>query len=623
MSKKVITLISLGLAIVLFLAVNILVSGTLTSWRLDMTENKLFTLSKGTQNILHDLKEPITLRFYFSNKLLNDIPTLRNYGTRVRDMLEEYTKAANGKIKLIVAEPEPFSDLEDEAVSYGLHPLPMGGNGEHAYFGLVGTNTTDDEITIPFFQPEKEQSLEYDLTKMVYQLANPKDRVIGVISSLPVFGQNGPDGRPVSSAWAVIDMLRSEYQVRDLGVRVGYIEPEIDTLLVIHPKKLKDKTLYAIDQFILKGGKAMIFVDPMAESDQTMPDPTNQMVMPQIFSEMPVLFDKWGIEFNPEKIAGDLDASIRVQSRNPRGPKEIAYIPWLRLGPEHFNKDDFSTNQLQLINLGTAGFLEPVKDAKTTFTPLIFTSKKSMPYERDAIMFVRDPSVLVDQFKPGGKELVIAARITGKVETAYPEGRPASDEKDPTFVQESKEDINIVVVADTDILTDRFWVQFQNFMGQRVPRPHADNAKFLLNSIDVLGGNKDLISLRSRSQYARPFTKVEELKLEAEKKFRAREQALQAKLKETEEKISQLQFQSSEKGGVLLSPEQRKAIENFQQEQIKTRKELRNVQHDLNKSIEQLGNRLKFYNIGLIPILIGLLAIGMALFNRMKRKARR
>ncbi len=621
MSKKILTLSSLSLAIVLFLAINIFASGTFTSWRMDVTDNKLFTLSEGTSNILENLQEPITLRYYFSQKMLNGIPNLMNYGTRVRDMLEEYEEAANGKIKLVITDPEPFSELEDEAVSYGMRQLPVSNSGELAYFGLAGTNTTDDELTVPFFQPEKEQTLEYELTKMVYDLGNPKDRVIGVISTLPVFGESSPDGNSNMPAWAVMDMLRGEYQVRDLGIQASYIDPSIDTLLVIHPKSLKDKTLYAIDQFVLKGGKAMIFVDPMSESDETMPDQQSQMVMPERDSTMPMLFDKWGVVFETTKIAGDLDAAIKVQSRNQRGPKEMAYIPWMRLGRKHFNKDDFSTNQLTLINLGTAGSIALEEGAATTLTALISTSKKAMVYERDAVVFVRDPSVLVDQFESGEKSLVIAGRINGKVKTAFPEGRPAADEKDPTFVSESEEAINLIVVADTDILADRFWVQFQNFMGTRVASPHADNAKFILNSIDLLGGNADMVSLRSRGQYARPFDRVEDIRREAETQFRSREQALQAKLQETEKKLQQLQLQNTENSDTLLSPEQRKEIENFQQEQMKNRKELRSVQHDLNKDIEQLGNKLKFLNIGLIPLLIGILAIAIAVFNRNRKVA--
>lgn len=620
MSRKFQTIIKVGLAIALFLSLNIIASGVLTSWRLDVTENKLFTLSGGTKNILSNLEEPVTLRYYFSGTLLNGIPTLSNYGARVRDILEEYAEASNGKLELIITDPEPFSDLEDEAVSFGMQQLPLGGSGEIAYFGLAGTNTTDDEITIPFFQPEKEQTLEYELTKMIYDLANPKDRVIGVISTLPVFGESSPDGRTPSQAWAIMEMLRNEYQVRDLGTQLSYIEPEIDTLLVIHPKSLKDKTLYAIDQFVLKGGSAMVFVDPMSEADQTMPDPQMQMVMPERHSTMPVLFDKWGVKFAIDKVAGDRDAAIRVQSGNARGPAEMAYIPWMRLDPTRLNQDDFSTNQLALINLGTAGFIEQEEGAKTEMTPLIFTSKNAMAYERDSIIFVRDPSVLLDQFKSEDKEMVIAARISGPAETAYPDGRPASDEPDPTFISESKNGINLVVVADTDILSDRFWVQYQNFMGSRVPTPHADNAKFVLNTIDILGGNSDLISLRSRSEYARPFVRVQEIKQKAEEQFRAQEQALQAKLQETEEKIQQLQQQNADSSGTLLSVEQREEIDNFRIEQIKTRKELRNVQHDLNKNIEKLGNTLKFLNIGLIPLLMGLFAIVVALIKLNRKR---
>lgn len=623
MSRKAQTFIKIGLAIALFLSLNIIASGVFTSWRLDMTENKLFTLSEGTKNILGKLEEPVTLRYYFSGKLLNGIPSLSNYGARVRDMLEEYEEASNGKLNLIVTDPEPFTDLEDEAVSFGMQQLPLGGAGEIAYFGLAGTNTTDDELTIPFFQPEKEQTLEYELTKMVYDLANPKDRVIGVISTLPVFGSGSPDGRsPGEPAWAMMDMLRGEYQVRDLGTQLSYIEPEIDTLLVVHPKSLKDKTLYAIDQFVLKGGKAMVFVDPMSEADQTMPDQNMQMVMPERYSSMPVLFDKWGVAFANDKVAGDRDAAIRVQSRNPRGPAELAYIPWMRLDNSHLNQDDFSTNQLALVNLGTSGFIEAAEGANTTLTPLISTSKNAMAYERDSVIFVQDPSVLLDQFESGDKSLIIAARVSGPAETAYPEGKPGADEPDPTFVKEAKDGINLVVVADTDILSDRFWVQFQNFMGQRIPSPHADNAKFVLNTIDMMGGNSDLISLRSRSEYARPFERVQALKREAEQQFRAQEQALQSKLQETEQKMQQLQQQNAENSGTLLSPEQRAEIENFRVEQIKTRKELRDVQHDLNKNIEQLGNRLKFLNIGLIPLLIGLLAIVATLIKLNRRTAR-
>lgn len=624
MNRSILTSGGLVFAAILFLTVNIIANGTLTSWRLDVTENKLFTLSDGTKRILNKLEEPVTLRFYFSAKQFSGIPSLLNYGARIRDLLEEYAAASNGQITLIVTDPEPFSEAEDQAVGYGIQQLPLGGSGELAYFGLAGTNTTDDELTIPFFQPEKEQSLEYELTKLVYNLANPKDRVIGVITSLPIFGSQGvpPMGRGVSEPWTIVTSLREEFDLRDLGPNPDSIEKDVDTLLVIHPKDIQEPTLYAIDQFVLKGGKAMVFVDPLSESDAQGPNPQNPMVMPKRESDLPKLFEKWGISYAVDKVAGDLEASLRVNYSGGRGNQTVNYLPWMSLDPENLNSDDFITNELKSLNLGSVGILDKAEGSEITFTPLVSTGKQAMAMERDAILFIRDPSGLMDSFEPGDKELVLAARINGDATTAFPDGKPKKaedDETDPDFVKGSVQPINVIVMADTDVLADRFWVRFQNFLGIKLASTHADNANFVLNALDNLGGNDDLISLRSRNQYARPFERVEAIQRDAEAQFRAQEQTLQAKLSETEDKLRELQKQNKDGGGLLLTPEQRSEIEKFRDEQVKTRKELRNVQHDMRKHIEGLGTLLKFINIGLIPILIGIFAIIMA-FYRMNRR---
>lgn len=625
MRRRLLSTSGLLLAGALFIAVNIIANGTLTSWRLDVTENKLFSLSSGTKNILKNLDEPITLRFYFSAKQFSGIPSLSTYGTRVRDMLEEYVAASEGKLKLIVTDPEPFSEAEDQAVGYGIQQLPVSTTGELAYFGLAGTNTTDDELTIPFFQPENERSLEYEITKVIYNLANPRERVIGVISTLPVFGDGTTPlaARPADSTWAIISLLQEEFEIRNLGKDLSHLDEDIDTLLVIHPKALSAQTRYGIDQFVLKGGKAMIFVDPLAESDTSGPDPQSPMAMPQRGSDLPDLFKQWGAKYAVDKVAGDLDAAIRVSYAGSRGTREMEYMPWLHLGPPNFNQDDFVTSQLKAINLGSVGILEKAEDSPTEFTPLLSTGKRSMPYERDAVLFIADPAGLLNSFESSDKELVLAARLSGKVKTAFPGGKPKQSEDDPddpAFVTESTEPINVIVVADTDLLTDRFWVQFQNFLGITVPSALADNASFVINALDNLGGNHDLISLRSRSEYARPFARVEAIQHEAETKFRAREQALRTKLEQTESKLRELQKQKDEGSGLLLSAEQRQEIDTFRREQLKTRKELRAVQHDLRKNIERLGTILKFVNISMIPLLIGILAIVMAIY-RVNRRA--
>lgn len=619
------TIYGILIALALLLGVNIVANETLTAQRIDLTQNRLYTLSAGSRNILAKIQEPITLRYYYSAKKFADIPQYLNHGKRVRDLLEEYVAASHGRIKLEVIDPEPFSEAEDQAVGAGIEQLPLNANGEVAYLGLVGTNSTDEEIPIPYLNPDREDAVEYEITKLIYTLANPKKRVIGVISPLPIFG--GPMDRETGEPgheWATMSMLKEVFEVKPLEGEIASIEPSIDTLLIIHPKDLPRQTLYAIDQFVLHGGKAMVFVDPLAEEDRPTPEAAHQMAMPKVNSDLAPLFEKWGLKLVPDKIVGDLDAAVRVSFGGERGSRDVDYLPWLQLDRSRLNHADFVTNQLKIINVGSAGALEPLPNAKTRFVPLISTGPKSGFIDRDAVFFVRDPESLIKGFHADRNGLVVAARISGPVDTAFPDGRPlAAKEKaappDPNFVKTSKGGINVIVVADTDMLTDRFWVRMQRMMGIQVPNPFANNADFLINAIDNLGGNDDLIGLRSRGEYARPFEVVERIQREAEAQFRDQEQALQGKLKETEAKLHELQ--QNAKGDTLLSAEQKKELEQFREEQLKTRKQLRAVQHDLQKNIERLGTTLKFINIGLVPILVAVIAIVIGLFGARRAKA--
>lgn len=626
----------LVLALVAFLAVNIIGNQTLTSMRLDVTENRLFTLSQGTRNILDSLKEPINLRYYFSNKLLAGYPELQTYGVRVRDLLEEYASRSDGRIKLTVIDPEPFSEAEDQAVAFGIRQLPVSEVGDMAYFGLVGTNSVDQEIAIPFFDPSQEQALEYDLTKLVYNLAHPKKRVVGVVSGLPIFGQPDPYGRP-AQPWTMVPVLREAFDVRELRADLINIDKDIDTLVVIHPENLSEETQYAIDQFVLKGGKAMVFVDPSAENDSTVPDPANPTVLPEHKSDLPKLLQAWGLKLLEGKVAADADAAIRVSYTGNRGPQEIEYLPWLHLEEKNLNREDFITSQLKLVNVGSGGVLQRLEGATTTITPLIETGANSGLLDAEAVMIVRDPRGLLESFKPEGKPLMLAARVTGKVKSAFPGGKvptsgpnPAGDpangekaEKDtivkPNHVEESAQPVNVIVVADTDMLADSFWIRMQQSMGVRVPVPFADNGNFMVNAIDNLGGNSDLISLRSRGSSSRPFTVVEQIQKDAEAQFRNKERALQEKLQETEKKIAELQQQKDQSAGTLMSPQQKAEVEKFKAEMLNTRKQLRDVQHDLRKNIEGLGTKLRIVNIGLVPALLGVFAIVFALMRRARR----
>ena len=629
MNRKLMTGGGLAIALALFLGINIIGNQTLTAWRLDVTENRLYTLSDGTRNILNGLEEPVTVRLYYSAKQFADVPQLLHYGKRVRDMLEEYVAASKGLVRLLVIEPEPFSEAEDEAVGFGVRQLALGAGGEVGYLGIVGTNTIDEIEVLPLLSPEREDALEYELTKMVYALGEPQKRTIGLISSLPVFAPP-PDPMTQSAGgadWAAFVLLRELYEVRELSFSSTSIEADIDTLIVVHPKDLPRETQYAIDQFVLRGGKAMFFVDPLAEQDTAAPDPARPGVLPELGSDLAPLFEKWGLKLVPERVIGDPSAAVRVSFRSNRGPQEVEYLPWLQLQGETLNRTDFITNELNVINVGTAGSLETLPDSALEHVALIETGTGAGLMERDSIIFVKNPAGLLESFVPDERRHVVAMRVSGPAATAFPDGRPLVDDadkrapQDAEFLTNSTGSINVIVIADTDLLADRFWVRFNEFAGMRLPEPFANNADFLINAVDNLGGNDDLISLRSRGKYTRPFEVVQRIQRDAEAQFRDREQALQQRLDEAEQKLAELQSEDSG-GELLLTPEQKAEIDRFRQEQVKTRKELRAVQHELGRNIDRLGSRLTFVNTALVPLLIALFAIGVSVYNaRARRRA--
>ena len=618
--SSVISGTGLVLAICLFIATIVLANTVLTTWRIDLTQNKLFTLSKGTINILNNLEEPVQLDFYFSQKAMNDFPLLANYGIRVRDMLEELTTHAHGKLILNIIEPETFSEAEDQAVASGLRTVSVGANSDRVYFGLVGTNSTDDEKVIPFFQTNRESALEYDLTKLIYNLAYPDKRIVGVYSQLPIIGKKGDQTAPT---WTIVNALKEFFEIIDLNQNIDALNQKIDVLMLVHPKKLNTETLYAIDQYLLKGGKAIIFLDPLAEQDRTQPDAASPNVMPILYSYLDEILEKWGLKISKEKIVADINAAMRVQASGPRGPQEIDYLPWLRLTDKNFNSDDFSTSELNIIHMGTVGAIENINknEIKVEITPLIQTSKQSTKLERDLILFQRDPTVILNNFKSDEKNHLIAARIKGKVQTAFPDGLliDKNDEEliDDDFINEGN--INVILVSDTDILADHFWIRKQDMLGVSVPQPIANNGDFVINSIENLSGSTDLINLRGRGKYSRPFERVEAIRKEAEAEFREREKELQVALQETENEIRKLQQEQGNEKSYLLNNKLTAEIEKFRNERLATRKELRSVQHDLRKNIEKLGSQLRFINIGLIPLLITLLSLIIGIYRANRR----
>ncbi|WP_069469754.1 Gldg family protein [Candidatus Marithrix sp. Canyon 246] len=602
MNKKILTTSGFLMAIALLLAVNIISNTTLTSARLDLTDNKLYTLSQGTKNILASLEEPITLRFYLSKKLASGLPAISHYTLRVRELLEEYQRLAGNNINLHIIDPEPFSEAEDSAEGYGIQGVPVDNSNTKFYFGLAATNSTDDEKVIAFFSPNREEFLEYDLTQLIYQLNNTKKTVVGLMSSLPIQADR-------DSSWMIVDHLSQLFEIRKLKTE---IDEDVDVLMLVHPKDLSDDTLYAIDQFVLKGGKAIVFADPYSEAYKPPTDPKNPLAAMQASrnSDLNKLFDAWGIEIVAEKVIGDLRAAKKVQMQKGNSAIVVTYPVWMDLNAKHnFNQSDIITAKLDNMILATPGAIVKKGDVATKIIPLIETSNIAMKIDVKKLGMFSQPEDLARDFKQEGK-FTLAARVIGKAKTAFPDNKDSVKEAE----------INVIVVADTDLLEDKFWVRVQNLFGQRLAMPHAANATFVSNALDNLSGSTDLISVRNRGSSTRPFIKVAQIQQYAEIRFREKEKQLQARLEQAEQKLNSLQ--SDKQGGneLMLNIQQQQEIERFRQQKIKIRKELRNVQHALQKDIERLETQMMFFNIGLMPILIGFLGLWFGMSSRRRRK---
>jgi ABC-type uncharacterized transport system involved in gliding motility auxiliary subunit len=629
---------ALTLAVVLFVAVNVIADKTLRATRIDLTAQHLYTLSEGTRETLARLDEPIVMRFYYSPRLGDEIPSYGVYAQRVREMLEEYQAASNGKIELQLLNPEPFSPVEDRAVAFGLQGVPVDQGGEQVYFGLAATNSTDDQQIIPFFQPERERFLEYDLTKLVHSLAFPKKPVVGLMTMLPLEGDlmAAMQGRPLVP-YVVIEQLKQLYDVQSVSTEIDQVPSNVDVLMIVHPQNLPDKTLYAIDQFVLKGGRALVFVDPDSQTQQMHPSQLNPPGMPTD-SDMEKLFNAWGLRMVPKMVAGDLEAARKVNAGTDAQPEAVDYVAWMALKKSNLNQDDQVTGDLTSITMATPGILMPIAGAKTNFEPLIQTSRQSEEIPVAKVQGTPDVAALLQNFKPSGMRLTLAARVTGPATTAFPDGPPppekknqdktasAADEKPkdplPPEVKASVQPINVIVVADTDILEDQFWVQVQDFFGQRVELPVANNGDFVINAVDALAGGNDLIGLRSRGTSARPFQLIDDIQQSADEKYQATAKTLEDKLKDTQQKIKDLS-DKEKSPGVAEGVGEEQALESFRTDMIRTRQQLRQVQLAERTDIDQLEAWIEFFDIAAIPILVGLAAcvVGIVRLERRKRRA--
>ncbi|WP_338805493.1 Gldg family protein [Pseudomonas chlororaphis] len=579
----------------LFLAFNLATGLLLTGVRLDLTQNKLYSISAGTRQILAELKQPLDLYFYFSDSGSKELVPMRGYAQRVQELLKVYEREAAGKIRLHVIDPLPFSADEDKASEFGLQAVPLGQGGAPVYFGLAGTDEQNNAQTIEFFAPDQEEFLEYDISRLLQALANPKRPTLGLLSSLPANGGFDIRTQSKTEPWMLIQELRREFDLQQIKPDTQDIPKDVDVLMLLHPKKLSQPTLYAIDQFVLRGGKLLAFVDPYSEQDSG--EEYFGIQSKDKSSNLEPLFKAWGIHMQPGKVLGDNLYALLESSEEDGRPMPRPFT--LGVPQAALSQQDPSTAGLEFIALSTAGILEPLAGASTRFAPLMYSSDSAKAFEAERFGKPADrKQMLRDQAQPS-QRYVVAARVQGPVKTAFADG--IEGHKDG--LKEAQQ-VNLVVVADTDLLSDRMWLDMQDVNGRPAVRPWADNASFVLNTLDNLAGSDALNSLRSRAPYSRPFVVVEQLRRQAEDSFRAKRFALEESLEETEGKLQQLQGSSAK--GEPLSAEQQVTVRQFMQEKTRIRKELREVQYQLNANIDELGRTLKMLNIAAVPLLLSL-----------------
>ena len=630
------SLTGLSLAAVLYVAANTLFNVSASGVRLDVTEDGLFTLSDGTLATLARIDEPVELHFFLSGHLAREVPLYASYGLRVRELLAEVAAASGGKVILHEHDPRAFSRGEELAVSFGVQGVPVESGGELAYFGLAGTNSVDDVETVPFFQPEREMLLEYDIARMIHALSDPEPTVVGVMGSLPVMGDMHAQAQGgVLVPWAIARHLKAGFDTIHLPESIDDLPASVDVMMVVHPRAMSERAIYELEQFLFRGGRALLFVDPRAESDTSVgPESASSST-----GGLDPLLRKWDIEVPDRRLVGDRSMALTINAGTAARPVPAEFLVWLGASAEHLAQDDPATARLPTLHLASAGFIRRSEGSPLALEPLITSSPDSGPIDVDAVRGLRpDVLGLLDRFRPDGDTYVLGARLTGEVTTAFPDGPPPrtvaktgaalAADPDPPQLMRSRRPINVILVADADLLQDRFWLRKRQFFGREVEEAIAGNADFVVNALGNLAGSDALLKLRSRGVSRRPFERIRALERDAEGRFREKERELQDKLRETQEKIAGLEGVRTTEDAltgerrivVSLSDRQRAQIDTLRGEMLSIRRQLHEVRRSLREDVEGLEAWLQFANIGLVPIALSVVAIIVGLVRVARRR---
>jgi ABC-type uncharacterized transport system involved in gliding motility auxiliary subunit len=603
------------LGAVIFVCINIMSSQVLRSTRVDLTQQHLYSLSNGTRTLLGELNEPLRFRLFLSSGLTKQAPQLAAFAGRVRAMLDAYVAASNGHIVLEVIDPRPFSEDEDRAVAYGIQSF-QGTGGEQLFFGLAATNSTTGRSTINVFAPDRETFLEYDLTRLVSQLGNRGKPVVALIDGI------GLAGSPMTRIpeQQTVAQMRQFFDVKNVPQSGGKIPDDAKVLMVVHPQHLDDATRYEIDQWVLAGKPTIVFVDPFAENQMG----PGGMPAPEASSTLEPLFKAWGVTFDPTKVVGDSTYALQTQRNVGGRPVVTQNLPWLALRNSALAKDEAILAQLSAIVLTDAGSFGTAKDG-ITLRPLMTASDNAVLIEASvAADRTGDPRRMLSGLKRVDKPPVLAARLSGTLDSAYPDGPPAekdkaADKDKPAAeapkggtLKRSAKPVNVILVGDADMLMDRNWIQQQSLLGQQIAQAFANNGDFVINAVEQMAGGAALSDLRGRGVSWRPFEMIQKMEAEADQRFRAKEQQLTQELKDTEQKLAQLP--KAPEGSVdVLTPEQVKAIDGFRAQLLTIRSELRDVQFALRRNVDDLKNWITAVNVGVVPLLVAIIALLFAM----------
>ncbi|NQT19486.1 MAG: GldG family protein [Planctomycetes bacterium] len=611
----------------------------------------MYTLSDGTRNIIGKVNQTIKLKLYYSRvaamKGPEQIRFYNNYYLYVRDLLEEYAALSGGRLELSVIDPRSFSDEEEEAIRHGVKRFPIS-EDENFFFGLVAQTELGKEKAIEFFEPDRQEFVEYDISKLITDVTRRAQKKIGVLSSLPVIGADMTpymmqmlqmQGRTPPKPWNIISHLREAYEVVSVDKEAAAIEEDVDFLMVIHPKDLKEKTLFAIDQFVMKGGKLLVFVDPHCMVDEPKQDQRNPYARFQhkADSNLNALLKRWGVEMDPKLIAADRNLAIKARLQNRAAP----LMTYLALGEACVNPEEVITARLHSVRMLFAGALAKVPDAETTVTPLLSTTKTGNTWEPKGSFELQmpDPEAISRAVPDGTLPVMLACRISGKLKTNFPDGiEPEDDaeageagekgdeekeaveekeaEPETEVIKEASPDAAVLVFADVDMITDGLAYQRSFFGVAQV----GENASVVLNALEFLSGTGDLITIRSRGRFERPFLVIDKIETEAERATAEETEAINVKIRSFEEKLRKLGAAATEENADLIRSTAITGRRKIQADIRKARKELRALNTGKRKKIEALKASLQTHNMVWAPTAVLLVAIVLAVVRLIRAK---